>query len=120
MSLPVRPPAPSTPPLHPLQSKAFLLLLVVVTLAFGVILLPFYGGIFWGMVLAILFAPLYRYVLRLTRQRATIAALVTLGLILVIVVLPLIFIVSALVKETASVYLRIQSGELNRHAATDF
>ena len=44
------PPRPPT-----IESRAFLLLLVVVTLAFGLILQPFYGGVFWGMVLAILF-----------------------------------------------------------------
>ena len=54
-------PHPSNTPA--LQDTAFLLLLVGVTLAFGWILLPFYGAVFWGVVLAILFAPLYRRLL---------------------------------------------------------
>ena len=58
------PPRPPT-----IESRAFLLLLVVVTLAFGLILQPFYGGVFWGMVLAILFNPLYRRILRATGPR---------------------------------------------------
>ena len=102
------PPRPPT-----IESRAFLLLLVVVTLAFGLILQPFYGGVFWGMVLAILFNPLYRRILRSTRQRPTLAALATMSLVIVIVVLPLTFIVTALVQETAAVFQRIQSGELN-------
>ena len=43
-----------------LQEATFLALLVGVTLAFGWILLPFYGAVFWGVVLSIVFAPLYR------------------------------------------------------------
>ncbi len=102
---PHRPPSPG--------GKVFLLLLVGITLAFGLILLPFYGTIFWSMVLAILFAPLHRRVLRLTRQRANWAALVTLALVMLIVVLPLSLITASLVAETSSAYKRIQTGELN-------
>jgi hypothetical protein len=32
-----------------LETRAFVLLLVIVTLAFGVILLPFWGAVFWGV-----------------------------------------------------------------------
>lgn len=96
-----------------MESWTFLLVLVAVTLAFGLILQPFYGAVFWGMVLAILFAPLYRRVLRATGRRPTLAALCTMGLVIVIVVLPMTFIVTSLVAETANVYQRIQSGELN-------
>jgi predicted PurR-regulated permease PerM len=41
----------------PTQDRAFLVLLVIVTLAFAWILWPFYGAIFWATILAILFAP---------------------------------------------------------------
>ena len=43
-----------------LQSKAFILLLITVSLAFAAILWPFYEAIFWGIALAILFAPLHK------------------------------------------------------------
>ena len=42
-----------------LQRAVFLLLLCVVTVAFWVILWPFFGAVFWGVVLAILFTPLH-------------------------------------------------------------
>lgn len=106
-------PPPVPPRISTLEGKSFLLVLVAVTLAFGLILQPFYGAVFWGMVLAILFTPLYRRVLRATGRRPTLAALCTMGLVIVIVVLPMTFIVTSLVTETASVYKRIQSGELN-------
>ena len=34
------------------QNKAFLLLLILVTIAFGAILWEFHGAVFWGVILA--------------------------------------------------------------------
>jgi predicted PurR-regulated permease PerM len=96
-----------------LQRKAFLWLLTAVSFAFGLILLPFYGAVFWGATLAILFAPLNRYLLETFKYRRNLAALATLMLILVIVIIPLIFIISALAREGALVYKMIRSGELD-------
>ena len=48
---------------HPLQQKTFLLLLTLVTIAFGAILWPYYEAVFWGVALAILFMPLHRRML---------------------------------------------------------
>ena len=42
------------------QNKVFLLLLALVTVAFDAILWQFHGAIFWGVVLAVLFAPLHQ------------------------------------------------------------
>ncbi|MBA2659813.1 MAG: AI-2E family transporter [Nitrosospira sp.] len=96
-----------------LQQKTFLLLLIVVTLAFGWILLPFYGAVFWGSVLAIIFAPFYRRLLVVMHQRQNLAALTTLLLSLVIVILPFTLIAASLLQEGVVVYQRIRSGELN-------
>lgn len=95
------------------EGKTFLLLLIVVTLGFGWILWPYYGAVFWGGVLAILFAPLFRRLLARMRQHRTLAALTTLAVILLIVILPLALIAGSLVREGAGVYERIRSGELN-------
>src|SRR5436309_120466 len=95
------------------EHKTFLILLVVVTLAFGWILLPFYGAVFWGIVLAIVFAPLYRRLLPRLRGNPNLAALATLVVIVLLVVLPLAFIGVALMQEGTMLYKRLQSGELN-------
>lgn len=96
-----------------LQDKAFLALLVAVSLAFGWILLPYYGAVFWGIVLAIVFAPLYRRLLPRLRRSPNLAALATLAIILLIVILPLAFVATALTQEGAGMYKRIQSGEVS-------
>ena len=43
-----------------LEHKAFLLLLAIVSVAFVWLLLPFYGAVFWAVILAIVFQPLQR------------------------------------------------------------
>jgi predicted PurR-regulated permease PerM len=102
-----------SPNLRVFQDKAFLLLVVAVSLAFASILWPFFGALLWATVLAIMFAPLYRRLRQSMRQRRTLAALTSVIIILVIVVLPAAVIASLLVQEGMSVYARIRSGELN-------
>lgn len=90
----------------------FLLLLGIVTIAFGWILAPYAGAIFWGVILAILFAPLYRWLFQKTKGKGTASALLTLLVILVIVILPLSLISVALVNQIASVVDMVRSGEM--------
>ncbi len=101
------------PPPSSLESRSFLLLLVVVTLAFGWILLPFYGAVFWGVVMSIMFAPLYRRLLKPFKQRRNWAAVSTLLVIMVMVILPMSLISGLLVQEGSAVVQKIQSGELS-------
>jgi predicted PurR-regulated permease PerM len=96
-----------------LQRGAFLLLLALVTVAFGWILMPFAGAVLWGVALAILFTPLYRRLLARMKKRPNLAALTTLAICLVIVILPLVMVGISLVQEVAAVAQRMRSGELN-------
>jgi predicted PurR-regulated permease PerM len=96
-----------------LHEKTFLTLLVIVTVAFGWILLPFYGAVFWGSVLAILFAPFYRRLLIKMHQRRNLTALISLFLVLVIVILPLTLITISIVKEAVLLYDNVRSGHIN-------
>lgn len=96
-----------------LEDKTFLLLIFAISLAFAWILWPFYGAVLWGAVLAIVFAPLYRRLSRSMRPQRNLAALTTVMIILVIVILPLTLITASLVQEASGVYEKFQSGELN-------
>jgi predicted PurR-regulated permease PerM len=106
-----------TPPRAPgslvLEDRAFLVLLVAVSLAFAWTLWPFSGSVLWGVILAIVFAPLYRRTLRLLRQRPSPAALATLATIVVSVILPVTLIGALLVQEGTVLYNRILSGEID-------
>jgi len=96
-----------------LHDKSFLLLLIIVSLAFIWLLTPFYAAIFWGAMLAILFAPLYRCLLRLLSGRRNLAALSTLLLCLLGVITPVTLIAASLVQEGAAFYDAVRSGELD-------
>lgn len=96
-----------------LRDRAFLLLLILVSVAFAWILWPLYGAILWGTILAVVSAPLNRWLTGRFGGRRTAAALVTLVLVVVIVILPVTVIGGLLVEQAADVYTRVKSGELN-------
>jgi predicted PurR-regulated permease PerM len=95
------------------EDKALLGLVVAVSLAFALILWPFFGAVFWAAILAILFSPLHRRLSRALQRRHTLAALTTLLIIVLMVILPVALITAMLLQEGLGVYERIQSGELN-------
>lgn len=95
------------------QNKPFLLFIAAVSVAFAWILWPFFGAILWGTVFAIVFAPLNRRLRQALRQKRTLAALATLAIIVVMVILPLSLIGASLLGEATGVYGRLRSGELD-------
>jgi len=93
--------------------NAFLILLAVLTVALAAVIWPFYGAVFWGAVLALLFEPLYRRLAARLRNRRTLAALMTLSVILVMVILPLTLVAISLVKELTTLYQLVKTGQVN-------
>lgn len=96
-----------------LQNRSLFALLVLVTIAFIWILLPFYGAVFWAAILGILFAPLQRRLQLKFGWRHNLTSLFTLSICLVIAILPVIFIGVLLVQEGATLYKNIESGQLD-------
>ncbi len=95
------------------HQKAFFLLLAMVSIAFVWILLPFYGAVFWAAVLAIIFTPVQRRLVRALGGRPNIASLLTLVLVLVLVILPMTLITMSLISEGMSLYEGVHSGQIN-------
>lgn len=87
------------------------LLLIAVTAAFGWILLPFFGAIFWAVIIALLFAPLSRRMTHRLKGRATQAAVGTLGVVVVMVIIPLGLVAASLAGEATRLVVRLRSGE---------
>jgi predicted PurR-regulated permease PerM len=90
-----------------------MLLLILVTVAFLATLFPFYGAVFWAGILALLFTPLQRWLLRRLPKRPNLSALVTLSFILFLVILPVALISASLVRQATNVYARIRSREID-------
>ncbi len=96
-----------------IQYHTFLLLLIIVTAAFAWLLRPYYGALFWGAALAIIFMPVHRRILRRLGQRPNLSALASVALCILIVIIPLILITGALVQEGAVLYHQLSSGLVN-------
>ncbi len=94
-----------------IEHQGFLLLLTAVTLAFAWVLYPFYGAVLWAVVVAVLFAPVYRRLLQSMQGRPSLAAALTVLIIIAMVILPLTMIAASLAQEASSLFAKIQSGE---------
>ncbi len=99
--------------LQVIEHRGFLLLLTAVTLAFAWVLYPFYGAVLWAVVVAVLFAPVYRRLLQSMPDRPSLASAVTVLIIIAIVILPLAIVATSLAQEASGLFAKIQSGEFN-------
>jgi predicted PurR-regulated permease PerM len=96
-----------------LNDRNFHALLALVSVAFLWVLWPFWGAVFWGTVLAIIFNPVQRRLVARLRGRRNLAALLNVLLVLVVAILPLAFIAGSLVTEGAALYQRTRSGSVD-------
>ena len=96
-----------------LETKSFIALMLVVSLAFLWVLKPFFGAVFWSCALAIIFYPVQTRLLKRFKQRRSLSALVTPLLCLVIVIIPVIVLVSSVATQATDLYQQIEDGDLD-------
>lgn len=96
-----------------IEDVGFLVLVVGVTAGFFWLALPFFGAILWGLVAAILFAPVYRRFVANLKGRRNLAAVLVLLLILILVITPAILLGVSVVQEASVLYARLQAGDLD-------
>lgn len=94
-----------------LQSRVFLAILVTVTVAFFVLLRPFYSAIFWAATLAVLFWPVHQRILTRMPTRRNLASALSLLTCLLVVILPLLLVLTSLIQEVAQFYAHINRDE---------
>ncbi|MFO6446453.1 AI-2E family transporter [Erythrobacter sp. NE805] len=82
-----------------LQRASFLVILVVVSLLMAVIVYPFAQPLLWAALAAIMFQPLYRWMLRKLRGRRNPAAALSLLVIFLVVIGPAAWIGSLVVEQ---------------------
>lgn len=95
-----------------LEIVSFMALFLLVSCGFFWLLKPFFGSIFWACAISIVFHPVYDRVLRDLRGRRNIAAVLTLFLCIIIMIIPVVFIVNAALGEGIDFYKKIESGEI--------
>lgn len=104
---------PSSRSTAAIRGGSFILLVVLTTLAFFWLIRAFLLPLFWAVVLAILFQPAQRWWLVRTRDRGSVASVLTLLTILVVVVLPMGLLGVALSREAVLLYERVATGEID-------
>ena len=103
-----------------IQAAGFLFLLVLVTLAFGVLIANFVVPVFWAAVLAIVFRPVERSLgVRFGYKRPNLCAALTTILVVFVVFIPLGFVAVAVSREAVDLYKRFTTGELAVSDAVD-
>lgn len=94
------------------DEKTFGWLLVAVSVAFALIVWPFFGAVLWATVFAIVCAPLFRWLKGAFRGRGSIAAATTLVIVIVGVIVPMILVTGAIVREASALYERVRGNQL--------
>jgi predicted PurR-regulated permease PerM len=95
-----------------LQNKALLGLLMIVTVLFAIVLWPLSGAVSWAVFIAIVFAPLQERSVLICRGRRGWAALGTLVVIVVSVLLPMALLGASISHEASALYARFKSGDI--------
>lgn len=91
----------------------FFILLIAVTVAFALITAPFFAPILWGIVAAVLFAPINARLQESLPGRANLTALLTLLIIIAIVIVPSLLLGQALLSEATMLYENVRSGKID-------
>lgn len=100
-----------------LQRSFLLLLLAVATVLFFWLVAPFTGAILWGIVAAILFAPVNDRLRAMLPGRENLCALITLLIILAVAVIPALLLGTALINEATIAFERFRAGDFDASAA---
>jgi predicted PurR-regulated permease PerM len=96
-----------------LQHASFLLILAVVTLLMVVVMWPFAQPLLWAALAAIMFQPLYRWMLRKMGGRRNAAASASLLVIFFVVLVPALWLATLVVQEALVLVSTLQQQPLD-------
>ncbi|MCG5502179.1 AI-2E family transporter [Ectothiorhodospira lacustris] len=96
-----------------METQTFFWLLLLVSVGFLWVLKPFFGPIFWACAVAIIFTPVQQWLLPRFNHRRNVTALATLGISIIIVVIPFIFVASSVVSQGINLYQKLDSGDIS-------
>ncbi len=95
------------------ENGGLILFVMLATIALIAVVYSFIGALLWAALAALLFQPLYHWLLRRWPGRRNTAAAVALLIITVAVVIPALVIGSLVVDQAAGVYNQMRSGQIN-------
>jgi predicted PurR-regulated permease PerM len=95
-----------------MQRNFFFVLLLAITAAFLWLINGFLQPIFWAVALGIVVYPAHVWLLRKLKGREGLAAITSVLLVVVVVILPLIGVATAVAREASSLYERLDTGSV--------
>jgi len=95
------------------EKRIFVWVLAAVSIAFLLVMMPFAAPLLWACVLAVLFHPINKKLLRYFPGRENLTTLATLLIAILVVVLPVVFILSSVIGEAANLFHKYESGQIN-------
>jgi predicted PurR-regulated permease PerM len=104
---------------RPLEGAAFIALVLIVSATFFWMIRAFIWPVFWAAILAVLFRGIHNRLLAGCRDRATPAALLSVGAVVAFVVLPFVLVAGAIARQGLQLYRGIAAGEINVHGPID-
>lgn len=96
-----------------IQNVFFFLLVIGITAVFAWLVRDFLQPVFWAVLLAVLFQPVYQACLRLTRDRRALSSLLSMTVIVLVVIIPLFLVGLAVMQESLQLYQKISSGQID-------
>ena len=102
-----------------LEQRFFLGILMLATIGFFWLIMPFFAPLFWSVAIAIIFRPMYVRLSNKFPAWPNVNALATLLVCVVIVILPAIFLVVSIGAQGLDLYQRIDSGEIDLQQQLD-
>ncbi|MDQ2075543.1 AI-2E family transporter [Marinimicrobium sp. ABcell2] len=96
-----------------LETQVFLGILVIASVAFIWLIMPFFAPVFWAVAIAIIFRPVFQWLLKKFPRWPNVNALLTLLTCVIIVIMPAIFLIASIISQGMSLYERIDEGEID-------
>ncbi|WP_375272472.1 AI-2E family transporter [Sphingomonas sp.] len=96
-----------------IENGGLVLFVFLITLLLGAVVSTFAVALLWSMLAAILFQPLFNRIFSHLPGRANTAALLTLLIITVAVVIPAMVIGTLVVDQASGVYAKVRTGQIN-------
>lgn len=107
-------------PIPNLESRSFVVFVLLVTAAFLWMVADLLMAVFWAIVLAVLFHPVNRWMLSLSRGRRNVAAILTTMIIVFVIIVPFGLLAAAVTQQAVELYQSIAEGEIDLQAPINF
>lgn len=95
------------------EDRFFGALVVIVTVALALIVRPFFGAVLWAIVAALMFEPVMDRMARRLGGRRSLAAGLTLLMILLLIVVPALVLGLFMTREAVAIYGQIEKGNID-------